>query len=578
MPRPPAAGVVHRGRGPLDHRGLRWLRVDAAGLVIGTLLAMVAATPSLVPRTWLVQGLAGGLSGAAGYGVGVTLWWALTRTRRGCRLVDAVRALVPPGVRRVAWPVLLVAVAVALLVALGIGAAWQRELAALVGTEPPATPGYLRAAPVSVVVAAVPIGLVRLARHTDHVVARGLHRFAHLPRRAARTAAVVLLVVIAVVLANSVARQAALAAADRAFGGVDAGTYPGDVPPVSPARSGSPPSLVGWSTLGKEGRAFVSGGPGPAALAAAAPPTGRAPVDPVRTYVGLASAPDAASRAQLAVAELDRAGAFSRSVLAVVTTTGTGWVDDPVADDLELLHGGDTAIVATQYSFLPSWLSFLLDGERATEEGRQLFDAVRARVDAIPPGQPRPRLVAFGESLGSQGSEAAFSSLADVRGHADGVLWVGPPHSNRLSRQFVERRDPGSTEVAPVYADGLVVRFSGGPRTAGVATDPPTPWIEPHVLFLAHPSDPVVRWTPSLLWERPDWLTEPRGYDVLGAMSWYPVVTFWQASVDLTGAVSVPDGHGHVYVGEMLDAWVAVAPPPGWTPADTDRVRAVAVS
>jgi len=499
---------------------------------------------------------------------------AVGRTDTGRRLVPRVAARVPESVRRAAWPALLVVAGLALLVALAIGAGRQRELAVLVGTGPPGVVGYLRAAPVAVAVVAVAIALVRLARHTDHVLARGLRRFAHLPRRIAAAVAVVLLVVIAVTLVNSVALRTALAVADAAFDGVNAETYPGDVPPVSPTRSGSPASSVPWGSLGREGRAFVVGGRPAAELAAASARPAR---EPVRVYVGLESAPDAAARAELAVAELERTGAFSRAVLAVVTTTGTGWVDDPVSDDLELIQGGDTAIVATQYSYLPSWLSFLVDGGRADEEGRQLFDAVHNRIAAMPPGVPRPRLVTFGESLGSQGSEAAFSSLADVRAQAEGALWVGPPHGNRLFSQLVERRDPGTREVAPTYADGLVVRFGGGPATARIGGSPPTPWIAPHLLYLQHPSDPVVRWTPALLWSRPDWLVEPRGDDVLGAMSWYPVVTFWQVTVDPAAATSVPDGHGHVYASEMLDGWVAVATPDGWTPTDTERARAVAV-
>jgi uncharacterized membrane protein len=46
-------------------------------------------------------------------------------------------------------------------------------------------------------------------------------------------------------------------------------------------------------------------------------------------------------------------------------------------------------------------------------------------------------------------------------------------------------------------------------------------------------------------------------------MSWYPIVTFWQVTADLTNAQSVPDGHGHNYGGLMLDGWVAVAAPDG---------------
>jgi uncharacterized membrane protein len=57
-------------------------------------------------------------------------------------------------------------------------------------------------------------------------------------------------------------------------------------------------------------------------------------------------------------------------------------------------------------------------------------------------------------------------------------------------------------------------------------------------------------------------------------MRWNPVVTFWQVSADLTNAEGVPGGHGHNYSNDILDGWVAVAPPDGWTPADTERIRA----
>ena len=255
----------------------------------------------------------------------------------------------------------------------------------------------------------------------------------------------------------------------------------------------------------------------------------------------------------------------------MVTTTGTGWVNAPAPESLELMYGGDTAIVATQYSYLPSWLSFLVDRSRSKEAGRLLFDAVHARVEQLSEAD-RPRLLVFGESLGSQGSEAAFSTLADIRAQADGVLWVGPPNSNQLWSSLVERRDPGTRAVEPVYASGLVVRFASD---AADLAQPPTPWLAPRVLYLQHPSDPIVWWSPELLFRRPDWLVEPRGDDVSPAMSWYPVVTFWQVTADLTNAVSVPDGHGHNYGDIIVEGWAAVAAPDGWTAADTARVQQV---
>ena len=121
-----------------------------------------------------------------------------------------------------------------------------------------------------------------------------------------------------------------------------------------------------------------------------APVATRTPLDPIRVYAGLAS-PSAQERADLAVAELERTGAFDRAVVAIVTTTGTGWVN-PRAEALELMYGGDTAVVATQYSYLPSWLSFLVDRSRSEEAGRLLFDAVHARMDQLSEDtQPRLR-------------------------------------------------------------------------------------------------------------------------------------------------------------------------------------------
>ena len=43
---------------------------------------------------------------------------------------------------------------------------------------------------------------------------------------------------------------------------------------------------------------------------------------------------------------------------------------------LEYMTGGDSAIVAIQYSYLPSWISYLVDQSTAGEAGRALFDAV----------------------------------------------------------------------------------------------------------------------------------------------------------------------------------------------------------
>ena len=556
----------------LDRPGWRMLRADATGLVVATFFAILATTPSVMPRDWLFQGMVSGISAAAGYGVGVAVGWLARRTDAYRRTERWVRRTVPPSVRRGAWIALLVAVPLSLLLVLVAASDWQREVRELVRLPAETSTGWLRAAPVTGVVAAFVVSLGRGLRMIARGIARLLRRWGRLPRGAAQGVSVVAVALLTVGLVEGVALNWALTAADSSFSLTNDMVPPGARPPERPERSGSPTSLSPWDTLGPYGQEFVDGGPSRARIAAAAGIPEDDVLVPIRVYVGLEAADTAEERAALAVEELERTGAFDRAVLCVLPTTGTGWVNSAAPASLELMYGGDTAVVATQYSYLPSWLSFLFDRERVGDEGRALFDAVYERLEQEPEDD-RPRLLVYGESLGTAGGEAAFDGLSDIRERTDGVLWTGPPRSsNELWGELVERRDPGTTEVAPVYADGLVVRFGNEPDDL---LEPDTPWLEPRIAYLMHPSDPVVWWSFDLLFARPDWLEEPRGEGVSPAMSWYPVVTFWQVSADLTNAASPPMGYGHNYGAQLLDAWAIVAPPPGWTDADTDRARDV---
>ena len=131
-----------------------------------------------------------------------------------------------------------------------------------------------------------------------------------------------------------------------------------------------------------QGRNFVGMGPTLEELRGS-------PDGPPRSRCGRTSgwprAADVGERAELAVRELERAGGFDREVLVVVTTTGTGWVDPAASDSLEYEFNGDTAMVAMQYSYLPSWLSFLVDQVKARDAGRALFDAVYGEWAQLPP-------------------------------------------------------------------------------------------------------------------------------------------------------------------------------------------------
>ena len=61
-------------------------------------------------------------------------------------------------------------------------------------------------------------------------------------------------------------------------------------------------------------------------------------VQPIRAYVGLQTVDGVDERAALAVEELERTGAFDRSVLVIATVTGTGWINPVAAEALEHLH------------------------------------------------------------------------------------------------------------------------------------------------------------------------------------------------------------------------------------------------
>lgn len=542
----------------------RWTRVRGrmlgrwhysyVGLVGAALFFCLSLTPSLLPRGPVLQGILGGISAAIGYGLGVLAVWLV----RGL----TTRRLPEPG--RVAWWWLAGVATVAVMVFLYLGYGWQREIHRLMGVDPPAGPGVVVILLVAVLLGVGLVGLFRLLRKGARALGRLLGRW--IPARAAAVIAGTVVVVLALGVLNGVVIDGFFAITDNSFKTVNGEGTPDNRSPDSAMQSGGPGSVVTWASLGRQGRVFVTGSPDASQLQQF---SGATPREPIRAYVGLESAPTSRERAALAVRELERTGAFSRKVLCVATTTGTGWVDEQAVDPIEYMYNGDTAIVGLQYSYLPSWLSFLVDKERAKEAGRDLFNAVYGAWSRLPAAQ-RPKLLVFGESLGSFGAESAFSGVDDIRNRVDGMVLVGPPNSNDLWRELVADRESGSTEILPRYGNGDTVRFAGEP---GTDLDQPSPaWDAPRVVYLQHPSDPIVWWSPRLLVSRPDWLDEPRGADVLPAMRWLPFVTFWQVTGDMVFSTGVPGGHGHSYGTQTAEAWARVLPPDGWT---ADRTRAL---
>ncbi|MEV4191876.1 alpha/beta hydrolase [Streptomyces toxytricini] len=520
-------------------------------------LACLSFTPSLLPRGGVLQGVVAGISAAIGYGLGVlaAFVWRAFADRD------------PRTPSRRSWLVFAVCAVVLFGLAFWLGQTWQHRIRQLMGVTE-----YSVAATVACPFVAVAVFLVLLAvgrglRRLYHAAARLLGRW--IGPRAARVVGWLAVAALAWSVFSGLLLGGFVNAANEAFSVRDTETPEGVSRPTSVLRSGGPGSLVPWETLGREGRAFTGSGPTAEQIGAFA---GREAREPVRAYAGLATADDAESRAEQAVADLRRAGGFERENLLVMTTTGSGWVDPAAVDTFEYLGGGDAATVAMQYSYLPSWLSYLVDQSKARQAGRELFDAVYDVWSKLPPEQ-RPRLFVAGESLGSFGGETAFSGEYDLRNRTAGTLFAGPPNFNTLFREFSDQRDPASPEIEPVYKDGRTVRFTGDP--AGGMAPAGRPWDGTRVLYLMNPSDPIVWWSPSLALTEPDWIGQAPGDDVLEEMVWLPFVTFWQVTADLPFSTGVPDGHGHTYKTAYVDGWNAVMRPEGITAQDLDRLRGI---
>jgi uncharacterized membrane protein len=514
-------------------------------------------TPSLLPRGGITQGVVFGITAAIGYGLGVlaaSIWRAFAD--RGARRP-----------RRWAWLAFFISAAVLYAASFGLGQYWQYLIRTMMG----ATDYNIPLVVASPFIAAAVFGLILMIGRG----LRGLYRWAAklldrwIGARAARGVGWVLVVGFTYLVVSGLLLQGFVNVMNSAYSLRDTTTAEGIKKPTTRLRSGGPGSLIPWDSLGYQGRNFIGKGPPVSDIAKF---TGHSAMEPIRIYAGLASAKGAEAQAALAVRDLESAGGFQRKNLVVVTTTGSGWVDPALVDSFEYLSGGDSASVAIQYSYLPSWISYLVDQSKALAAGRALFDAVYG-VWAKLPADHRPRLFVAGESLGSFGGEAAFTGENDLANRTSGALFAGPPNFNALFREFSDHRDPGSPEVQPIYQDGRTVRFANDPTTA----IPPQgqPWEGSRILYMLHPSDPIVWWSPHLIWSEPDWISETPGKDVLKGIVWLPFLTFWQVTADLPFSTGVPDGHGHRYSAEYVDGWNAVMRPSGITQQDLANLRKI---
>lgn len=546
------------GREPL------WLRMLRRPCLLGSVLAVwfyaQSLAPSLLVRSWLYQGVLAGVSIALGYAIGLGLTRFAVYLRK--RFAPGLRGFSPQTDKRVRL-VLGAAVVAYAVIASAIAVPEHRWTWDRLGYER-ASFWYvffgtvLLAAAVALVLFMIGSLLKFIWKRTTRVGALVV------PAWIAGGLALILVGWAVLASLNNFVLQRTLDNANAAFSGRDLNLDKAPDPPTSSVRSGGPESEIEWAEAGHEGRRFLTRGATTEDLAEFA--TGEV-TEPVRVYVGRASADTIDERVDLAMAELERFGAFEREALLVIVPTGTGWINEQIVQPVEYFHDGDVATVAVQYSHLPSPLAFLSEAEAAGDSATALFEAIEQR--AAEEGSDAPTLYIGGESLGSFGGSKVFDSLADSKERVDGAVWVGPPETMHLRREAEKIRKSGSLQIRPVVGEGEDFVFVNRPGdfTAVMQGD------RAHSVFLQQADDPIVWWDWDSALHEPDWLEEPLDPAVNPYIEWTPVTTFLQLALDMGVSNNFDENHGHKYGTQPLSAWYAILRPVGWDLEQLEELR-----
>lgn len=527
------------------------------GLATAALFASLSFTPSLLPRSWVMQAVLTGITAIFGYGVGS----AFSSIYRLLELPE------PSKKNKQAFKKYLPFVAAAGVLWFGWNhVSWNNRLQELVGQDQTTALSLISILLVATIFAFIILIISRWVRIFVGWLIRQINKV--IPQRAGNILGLILGSAFLLLLLNGFIGRVVMTGVNQAFSLRDGTTDEGVEQPQVAEKSGSPESLVDWDTLGRQGRKFTGLGPSAADINEF---SGGGALEPVRVYVGLKSADDLEARAELALEELIRTGAFERDVLVVATTTGTGWLDPGAVDTIEYVHNGNTAIVGLQYSYLPSWISLFVDQQVTIDTAIATLQTVHEYWSSLPENS-RPEMYLFGLSLGSFGSQESAASLRLLNDPIDGALWVGSPFMTDTWSRLTNNRDEGSPAWQPVVDEGRVVRFTGEDNALN---EPSADWGNVKIAYLQHATDPIVFFSPGLMINSPDWLIEgERGPDVSEDVNWYPFLTFWQVAADLPMAGAVPNGHGHAYSPDSyIESWVGITEPDGWTDKDTQSLQ-----
>lgn len=548
------------------------------GLMLGFLCLYVAFVPMLLPRVWWLQAIGGAINASVGYFIGFVIsnlitFFVLLLAKPQNRYFSFMKGM--PWGRINRWLVII-----GLVILIGF-AVHHYRVTHLIATQMDA----MLPTPVTVFASVVLslLGwwvLVVVARLVvdgiSALIDAGMLKRPKLMQWSAKALLVTALICTLVLISRDYLWHKVVEKVAYHAMSLNQSTPNNLTAPTSPYKSGfkpdakttgdttqAPPAQT-WEELGHYGQRFVSLGVSQADIASVAnqipnQANNQTIKEPIRVFVGLNhQEPNPAlldDVVDMALAEMDRTGAFNRRYIVVQGATGRGWIEEYSSQAVEYLTYGDVASVAIQYSYLPSQFSFMLDDDAAIYANHRLIKAVETRLAALPK-HSRPKLLLAGESLGAYASQSPFTTQESLLSRVDGAVWVGTPRFSPLWQHLVAQRDKPSTEALPVIDGGKHIRFMDDPQSLqiGDALD----WQSPRIVFVQYATDPIVWWSKTLIWQKPDWMGEPQGRGVAHMPTWLPLLTFWELSLDMPASGNTPAGFGHIYEDDIVYAWANV--------------------
>lgn len=315
--------------------------------------------------------------------------------------------------------------------------------------------------------------------------------------------------------------------------------------PSNSYSSGGRGSLVDWKSLSVQGRRHISTRLSAAKIKSV---TKKAAKEPIRIYVGLNSAENEEARVDLAMAELERSGAFTRELIVVISPTGTGYVNYVMSDAVEYFARGNVASVTIQYSKRPSPMSLDRVGEGHVQY-RMLLNLIRKRIEKNPKTK-RPKVVLFGESLGAWTSQDAL-----MHGGTDALkalnieraLWIGTPKGSKWKEQVISKKwlnvDPELVGTFDNYDEYQDLSVSEKRRLRYV--------------MVTHYNDPIAHFGLEMLIKQPDWVESPskRPKSLKSSIEYRTPTLFVQTLIDMKNALKPEPGKfvasAHDYRGDL---------------------------